>query len=59
MRCPEKIIYQHLYVRITLNLGTVHYQKCQEYDNVLLVSYYTMFFTDTGGLNTHYTEEEL
>ena len=56
IRYPKKIISHHLPENITLNLGTVHYHKGVESDNLLMMSYYTSFFNDTNGLNPQLNE---
>ena len=51
MRCPKKIIYQHLSSRITSNPCAAHYHKGNEWYNTFMMSDYTNLFTDTGRIN--------
>ena len=57
MRCPKKIIYQHLSSSITSNPGTAQYHKGKEWYNTFMMSDYTNLFTDTGRLNPQFSEE--
>ena len=55
MRCSKYIISHYLSAHIIFNLGTVHYNKGNELENVLLISDYTSFFAEK---NPQLTEEE-
>ena len=59
MRCPKKIIYQHLSSSITSNPSAAHYHKGKEWYNTFMMSDYTNLFTDTGRLNPQFSEEGL
>ena len=50
----RKIISQLLSDSITLTIRNTYYHKGKKLDNILMISDYTSFFTDTSGLNTQY-----
>ena len=54
----SKTNYQHyLPARIAFNIGTTHFYKGKESDNVLLMSDYMIFFSDTGEINPQLNDE--